>query len=165
MKTYFLALIGGQLFGLDKECVVGRAICDENKVKPLEKNGKKFLRLVGGNLAVICDLQPLVVGGAPFRARQSHYLVVTCQGRFIALVMNGKGRLVTVDETSPSILPPAFIGISRELIPGVLINCTDLILLLNLEALAQATDWLASRENCKQKEILNYGAGERGNDD
>ena len=111
MKPYFLALIGGQLFGLDKECVVGRGIRDENRVKPLKENGKKFLPLPNGNLAAICDLQPLLGGGAALRARQSHYLIVTYQGRFIALVMTGAGRLVTVDETLPSALPPAFIGI------------------------------------------------------
>jgi len=160
LKTYYLALIGGQLFGLDKECVAGVGIRDESKVKPQEEDGKKILPLPDGNFATICDLQTLLVGGEAFRARQSHYLIVTYQGRFTALVMTGKGSLVMVDDTSPSALPPAFIGRSRELISGVLINCTDLILQLNLDALAKVPDWLASRENCKQKELLNNGAGQ-----
>jgi hypothetical protein len=158
MRTYFLALIGGQLFGVDKECVAGVGSRNENKVKPQEENGQKFLPLHGGNLAAICDLQPLLAGGATSHAPQDHYLIVTHRGRFLALVMTGKGRLVTVDDTSPRTLPPAFIGRARELIPGILINCTDLILQLNLDALAKTPDWLARRGNCEQKEIGQYGA-------
>lgn len=140
MRTYFLALIGGQWFGLDTECVTNVGIYNESKEK-----GKKELLLPDGNLATVCDLQPLLGGEPASCACPSHYLIITHQGRFIALVMAGKGRFAMVDDTSPRVLPPAFIGIARELIPGAVINCTDVILQLNLEALEKVNDWMASR--------------------
>ena len=165
MKAYFLALIGGQLFGLRKESVAGIGTRDERKVKPLEENGKKLLPLPDGNFALICDLLPLLGGGEGGHARQSHYLIVTHQGQLIALVMSGKGRLVMMDASSPSPLPLAFNAQARELIPGVLINCTDLILLLDLDALATVPDRMASQNSYDQKVLLENGAGERDNDE
>lgn len=148
MKPYFLALIGGQLFGLDKDCVAGVGTRDESKVKPIEENGKRYLPLPDGNFALICDLNPQLVGGEGGQTRQSHYLIVTHQGRFMALVMSGKGRLVMMDTSSSRPLPLAFNTLARELIPGVLINCTDLILLLDLDALATVPDRMTIRNNC-----------------
>ncbi len=164
MKAYFLALIGGQLFGLRKESVAGIGTRDESKVKPLEENGKKLLPLPDGNFALICDLLPLM-GGEGGHARQSHYLIVTHQGQLIALVMSGKGRLVMMEASSPSPLPLAFNALARDLIPGVLINCTDLILLLDLDALAAVPSRMASRSSYDQKVLLENGAGERDNDE
>lgn len=146
MKAYFLALIGGQLFAVDKECVAGVGIRNESKGKLLEEKGRKFLPLPDGNLAAIYDLQPPLGERAALPARQSHYLIVSHQGRFMALVMTGKGRLAMVDETMPSALPPAFSGFPRELVPGVLVNCADLILLLNLDVLAKGSDGAVSGE-------------------
>lgn len=43
------------------------------------------------------------------------------------------------DVAAASPLPPAFTGHSRNLIPGVLVNCMDLILLVDLKAALMAT--------------------------
>lgn len=146
MKTYFLAVIGGQLYGVDKASVAGVGVRNQSKVQPLGENGQQFLPLPDGNLAAICDLQSSPAGGEPFRVPQSHYLIVTHQGRYLALVMTGKGRLVMADETGALALPPAFSGLSKALIAGVLVNCNDMILQLNLDVLVSLPDWAASRE-------------------
>lgn len=146
MKNYFLALIGGQLFALDKECVAGIGIHNDNRVKLLEDKGKKFLPLPDGNQAMVCDLQQVMPGGESHRSKQSHYLIVTHEGRFVALLMTGKGRLFMAEEAEQIPLPPAFIGISRKLVSGVLVNCNDLILLMNAHSLLKTPDWVAGWE-------------------
>ena len=146
MKTFFLAQIGRQFFGLTKECVAGVGVRND-KVKPLEEDGKKFLSLPNGSQAVICDLQSFMGGGeASLHAKQNHYLIINHQKRFMALAMTGKGRIVTADETASRPLPSVFTGMSRELIPGVLINCMDLILLVDLEALLNVPDWTVRQQ-------------------
>lgn len=146
MKTYFLAVIGGQLFGVDRESVAGVGVRSPGRMASLTENSQQFLPLPDGNLAAICDLQPSLAGGEPLSAPPSHYLVITHQGRYLALVMTDKGRLVMVDERRAGSLPPAFTGRSREMIAGVLLNGNDLIFILNLDALLQGPDWAASRE-------------------
>jgi len=146
MKTYFLAVIGGQLFGVAKESVAGVGVRSQSKVPPIEGNGQQFLPLPDGNQAAIIDLQPCMAVGKTFRAPQSHYLIVNHQGRHLALVMTGKGRLVMVDDTGTQALPPAFSGLSKTIVAGVLVNCNDLILQIDLDELIKMPDWAASRE-------------------
>lgn len=139
MTAYFLALIGGQLFAVDKEHVVGVGAHDETKVRPLEDEGRRFLPLANNDMALICDLLPHM----PFQrgpARWTHYLIVRQQGLFMALPMQGRGRLVQVDEKARQSLPPAFTGMARRLIQGVLVNCRDIILILDLDTLAEVSD-------------------------
>ncbi len=146
MKTYFLAVIGGQLFGVAKESVAGVGVRSQSKVPPIEENGQQFLPLPDGNLAAIIDLQPCMAGGETFLAPQSHYLIVNHQGRYLALVMTGKGRLVMVDDSGAQTLPPAFSGLLNTIIAGVLVNCNDLILQIDLDGLTKMPDLAASRE-------------------
>jgi hypothetical protein len=146
MKTYFLAVIGGQLFGLAKESVAGVGVRNHSKVPPMEENSQQFLPLPDGNQAAILDLQSSMAGGETFRAPQSHYLIVNHQGQYLALVMTGKGRLVMVDDTGVQALPPAFSGPSKTIIAGVLVNCNDLILQIDLDGLINMPAWAASRE-------------------
>lgn len=139
MTAYFLALIGGQLFAVDKERVIGVGVRDEARVKPLEDEGRKFLPLANSDMALICDLlphMPLQRG----QARCTHYLLVRQQGLFMALPMLGKGRLVQIDDAARQSLPPAFTGMERRLIQSVLVNCRDIILMLDLDALAEVSD-------------------------
>ena len=70
-----------------------------------------------------------------------------------------------MDASSPSPLPLAFNPLARGLIPGVLTNCNDLILLLDLDVLATVPDRMASRNSYDQKVLLENGAGERDNDE
>ena len=148
MKDYFLALIGGQLFALGKDNVAGIGIHNDSRAKLLEDKGKKYLPLPDGNQAIFCDLQQVMPGGEARRSKQSHYLIVTHEGQYLALLMTGKGRLFMADETEQRPLPPALTWVSRKLISGILVNCNDLILLLNAPSLLKAPEWVASRECC-----------------
>lgn len=148
IKNYFLALIGGQLFALGKDSVAGIGIHNDSRAKLLEDKGRKFLPLPDGNQAIFCDLQQVMPGGESRRSKQSHYLIVTHEGQYVALLMTGKGRLFMADETKQCSLPPALTGVARELISGVLVNCHDLILLLNAPSLLKAPEWVASGQCC-----------------
>jgi hypothetical protein len=144
MKTLFLMQIGRQLFAIDKECVVGVGAQDDGRVKPVEENGKKYLPLPHGNRAVICDVQALMTGAeSSLLSKRGNYLIVAHEENLMALTMSGKGRIVMADITAALPLPPAFTGKSRDLIPGALINCTDLILLVDLKVLLDSTNWVA----------------------
>jgi hypothetical protein len=139
MKTLFLIQIGRQLLAIDKECVVGVGVRDDDKVKPVEENGKTYLPLPHGNRAIICDLPTLMNGRESLPiSKRGHYLIVAHDENLMALTMSGKGRIVMADVAAALPLPPAFIGKSRNLIPGALINCSDLILLLDLHSLHEA---------------------------
>ena len=142
MKTLFMAQIGRQFFAVDKEWVAGVGIRNDDKIKPVEENGKVYLPLPHGNRAVICDVQALMSGSTnSLPSKRGYYLIVAHEEHFMALTMSGKGRIVMADVSTAAPLPSAFNGKSRDIISGVLVNCTDLILLVDLKALLAATDW------------------------
>jgi|GEM_PF-1329219 len=145
MKTLYLAQIGLQFFAVDKECVAGVGRRNDDAVKPVAENGKQYLPLPHGNRAVICDVQALMsgTGGASPARRGGYYLIVAHEDQFMALTMSTKGRIVMADVAAAHPLPPAFTGQSRALIPGVVVNCTDLILLVDLKAVLAAADGTA----------------------
>jgi len=140
MKTLFLAQIGRQLFAVDKECVLGVGMHNDNPVKT-ESDGRRYLPLPHGHRAVICDVRTLMAGYEEEASakRRGHYLIVGHDNQAMALVMNGKGRIATADIAAALPLPPAFTGLPRALVSGVLANGADLILLLNLQAVLEAT--------------------------
>jgi len=141
MKTLYLAQIGRQLFAVDKESVAGVGVRDDDTVKPLEENGRQYLPLPHGNRAVICDVQALMAGNrGSLPSRRGYYLIVSHGDNLMALTMSGKGRIIMADVAAARPLPPAFTEQSRNLIPGVLVNCTDLILLVDLKSVLAATD-------------------------
>jgi hypothetical protein len=124
--------------------VVGVGAQDDGRVKPVEENGKKYLPLPHGNRAVICDVQALMTGAeASLSSKRGNYLIVAHEENLMALTMSGKGRLVMADVAAALPLPPALTGRSRDLIPGALINSTDLILLVDLKVLLDSTNWVA----------------------
>ncbi|MCL1980430.1 MAG: hypothetical protein FWG62_05085 [Proteobacteria bacterium] len=141
MKALYLAQIDRQLFAVDKERVIGVSSCNSGFFKPIEEGGRRYLPLPYGNRAMICDVQSLVTGpGGQAPARQGgHYLIVAADEELMALAMTGKGRIVTADVAAARPLPPAFTGPSRMLVPGVLVNGLDLILLLDLQAVLETT--------------------------
>jgi len=145
MKPLFLAQIGRQLFAVDKENVVGVGVRNDDTIKPVVENGRAYLPLPHGNRAVICDLQTLMTrNGGLLPSKRGYYLIVAHEENLMALTMSGKGRIIMADVAAARPLPPAFARKSRVLIPGVLVNCTDLILLVDLQALLGATDGEAS---------------------
>jgi hypothetical protein len=145
MKSFYLAQIEGQLFGLDKDCVAGVGVRNDTKLKPQQKNGRKVLPLANGAEAVICDLQSFLAQGRRVQPRQEYSLIIKHEDRFMALTMTGRGRLVMMDEKDARMLPPAFSDRSRRLLQGVLINCADLVFLLDLDALMELPEHAISQ--------------------
>ena len=143
MRAYYLALIGGQIFAIEKERVAGVGVRDENKLKPKEDNGRKFIPLGNADMALVCDLLPHIAGKHG-KISATHYLIISHQGLFMALPMLGRGRLVMADETAIQPLPPAFAGIARKLVPGIVINCMDIIMMVDLDILAEVSDSMDS---------------------
>ena len=142
MKTLFMAQIGRQFFAVEKEWVAGVGVRNDEKIKPVTENGKVYLPLPHDNRAVICDVQALLSGSTNLLpSKRGYYLIVAHEEHFMALTMSGKGRIVMADMSKAAPLPAAFSGKSRDIIPGVLVNGTDLILLVDLKALLAATDW------------------------
>jgi len=154
MKTLYLAQIGRQLFAVDKECVIGVGTYSGGSFKLIEEEGRRYLPLPHGNRAVIFDVRTLMTdhGGQASFVRGVHFLIVAYDDQAMALVMNGKGRIVAADVTVARPLPPAFTGQSRTLVPGVLINGIDLILLLDLQTMLEAA----------AKGIVKSNVGRRG---
>jgi hypothetical protein len=137
MKTLYLAQVGRQLFAVDKERVVGVGMCSDDK--PMEAEGGRYLILPRGIRAVICDMQTLMTGYGRVVTPKRHYLIVSHDSQLMGLTMSGKGRIITADVAAASPLPPAFVGQARALVPGVLVNGIDLILLLDLQAVLETT--------------------------
>jgi len=146
MKACFLALIGGQLFGLEKHNIAGIGVRDDSRVKPVEKQGRLYLTLPNGEQALICDLFQAIGAEESHKFKRSHYLIVTNEEQFLALAMTGKGRLLTMDVAAQSLLPPAFTGFSRDLVAGVVSNCNDVIVLLNVAALFKAPEYMVESQ-------------------
>ncbi|MDR2549882.1 MAG: hypothetical protein LBD10_06775 [Desulfobulbus sp.] len=154
MKMLYLAQIDRQLFAVDKECVIGVGSCNGGSFKPIEEKGRQYLPLPHGDRAVICDVGALMAGHgdrAPLK-RGVHYLIVAHDDQALALVMTGKGRIVAADVAATRPLPPAFTSRSRTLVPGVLINGIDMILLLDLQTVLETTTVRHGQAECRVQE-------------
>lgn len=136
MNSLFLMQIGHQLVAIDKQIVMGIAVRDDDKIKLMEEDNKTYLPLPHGNRAIVFDLSTLISGKQPqFSRKREYYLIVAHEDNLLALTMNGKGRFVMANMTNAHPLPPAFPEQARKLIPRVVINGSDLIMLISLHAL------------------------------
>lgn len=152
MKALYLAQIGRQLFAIDKECVLGIVKCNDASFKPVVEKGRQYLLLPYNNRAVICDVQALMTGSGEAAPARRHYLIIAHNDQVMGLAMSGKGRIVTADVAAVRPLPPAFTGQSRALVPGVLVNGIDLILLLDLQAVLEAIPGPCPGDGCRAQE-------------
>lgn len=139
MKKLYLAKIGQQLFAVDRKHVIGVGICSTTSFKTIREDGKLYLPLPNGTRALICDLQALISGHDREVPAKPHYLIVDHNNLIMGLAMDDKGTTIMADIAKARPLPPAFVGQSQKVVPGVLIVDTDLILLLDLQALLEAT--------------------------
>lgn len=138
MKSYYLAMVGGQLLAFKREAVAGVAARGERKRRPPVEHGREVLRLAQDRTALICDLQPFLGGVGETGADtdpQDHYLIIMHREQYLALIMTGKGRLIMLEEEALLALPPAFSGPARQLVQGVLLNGADVVFLLDSEVL------------------------------
>ncbi len=151
MKPFFLAQIDGVLVAVAKELVVGVGQKDAT-VKLVEENGQRYLPLPHGDRAAICDLQALLNGsGAAPASRRKYYLIVALEEQLLALNIE-KGSMMIADVDGTRSLPPAFSELSRQVVPHVLVNGTDLILMVDLKALLTTTD-LEVVQGCQQANV------------
>ncbi|WP_043770040.1 chemotaxis protein CheW [Desulfobulbus propionicus] len=147
MNTFFVIQIEEQLFGLAKEWVAGVGVRNDSKVKPIEENGRKCLPLAHGHRAVICDFRDLLgIGDAASHGKQQFYVILSHHGRFMAVPMSGRGRLVMVNETTVHALPSAFQGQPRKLVPGIVHNGQDAIVLVDVQALMDIANAVACED-------------------
>lgn len=138
MKSFFLAQIGGQLFGVERSCVRGVSVGKAGQRAPAERCSGTILPLADGHQAVFCDLRELMAGSADRRDRLESSLILHSDDRFLVLAMSGRGRLAMVDDVACKPLPPAFPDFCRSIVPGALINGRDLVLMLDVPALLEA---------------------------
>lgn len=142
MKPFFLAQIDRHLVAVAKELVVGVGQ-KEAAVKLVDENGHLYLPLPHGDRAIICDLQALLNGtGATPLSKQKYYLIVAVEEQLLALSID-KGAMMMAGVGDARPLPPAFSERSRQMVPQVLINGTDLILMVDVHALLNTTDQVA----------------------
>jgi len=139
MKPFFLAQIDGVLVAVAKELVVGVGQKDA-AVQLIEENGQQYLPLPHGDRAAFCDLQALLNGsGSASATRRKYYLIVALEEQLLALnIENGAMMMADVDEART--LPPAFPAFSRQVVPQILVNGKDLILLVDVKALFNTID-------------------------
>ncbi|MGE4559455.1 MAG: hypothetical protein AB7E77_04610 [Desulfobulbus sp.] len=136
MTALFLAPIKGQLFGINKEWVAGVGACKIDPHQSAEKNGRKYLRLPTGERTNIFDFQCLL--DKQCSAQQDslkYYLILHYKGEYTAIPIHGRGQWASVTEPTTTPLPPAFARPSKELIPRIIINGNDIILLPDMDTL------------------------------
>lgn len=151
MIPFFLAQIDGVFVAVAKELVVGVGQKDAT-VKLIEENGQRYLPLPHGDRAIICDLQALLNGsGTTTAARRKYYLIVAVEEQLLALNIE-KGSMMMADVDGARTLPPAFSERSRQVVPHVLVNGTDLILMVDLKALLNTTD-IEVVQGCRQTNV------------
>lgn len=135
MTSLFLAPMQGQLFAFPKEWVVGvggRNV-EHNR---LTGNEQKFLRLPTGERANIFHFRDLLDNrfSVPL-AQLRYYLILHYRDTYAALSIEGRGQWASVLEPSYFTLPPCFSKRSRQMIPHILLNGHDILLMPDMDAL------------------------------
>ncbi|MGD9947149.1 MAG: hypothetical protein AB7U29_01570 [Desulfobulbus sp.] len=141
MTALFLAPIKGQLIGIDKKWVSGVGACKVDPSQSAEIVDQKYLRLPSGERALIFDFQRLFEN--TFTAKRDelkYYLILHYKDRYTAIPIHGRGQWISVTEPTTATLPPAFTKDSKELIPRIILNGNDIILLPDMDALLRSAE-------------------------
>lgn len=135
MTSLFLAHIQGQLFAFPKEWVTG---VGGRNIAPNRSTGneQKFLRLPTGERANIFHFRDLLDNrfGVP-QAQLRYYLILHYHDTYAALSIEGRGQWASVFEPNYFSLPPCFSTRSQQMIPKILLNGKDIILMPDMDAL------------------------------
>ena len=133
MTSLFLAPMKGQLFAFSKEWVagVGGRNTEQNRVAG---NEQKYLRLPTGEKAHIFHFRDLLDNrfGLP-QAQLRYYLILHYRDTYAALSIEGRGQWATVLTPDYHTLPPSFSTRARLMIPKILINGNDIILMPDMD--------------------------------
>lgn len=135
MTSLFLAPMKGQLFAFSKEWVVGVGGRNVEHNRSAG-NEQKYLRLPTGERANIFHFRDLLDNrfGLP-QAQLRYYLILHYRDTYAALSIEGRGQWATVIEPNYFSLPPCFPTRSRQMIPKILLNGNDIILMPDMDAL------------------------------
>ena len=155
MKDVFLADFGGFWYLFDRT-VVQRVMAMETAPKPTVGQGQSWLDTEEGNVE-ICPLNLVFKRPANERGN-NHYLVLSHNGRLLALPMRGKGRecMALLHALRP--LPPAFPELSRQLVTGLLLNGLDVVMRLDVDELVKVMDKITYLRKKKLESRQQAGA-------
>lgn len=149
MTSLFLAPMKGQLFAFPKEWVtgVGGRNADQNHATG---NEQKYLRLPSGERVDIFHFRDLLDNrfGHP-QSQLRYYLILHYHDRYAALSIDSRGQWASVLEPTFFALPPCFSQRSREMIPKILLNGKDIILMPDMDTLFALMDSHRNEEQRK----------------
>ena len=142
MKELLLSKLYGYRYFFAQEAVV-RVVAIADTAAPIKKAGRVWLFVPDDEPAELCPLHLLLPWASQHGEEGDHFLVLRHEGRMLALPMRGAGRacMARLENTLP--LPPAFTGLSRQVVPSLLVNGQEVLMQLNLDELVRAMDKVA----------------------
>ena len=139
MKEVLLSQLCGYWYFFDNEAVE-RIVPMADAPAPIQKAGRVWLPVPEGEPAELCPLHLIFPWAAQQKERSDHFLVLLHAGRVLALPMRGEGRSCMASMDTLHVLPPAFTGLCRQLIPALLVNGDEVLMQLNLDELLHFMD-------------------------
>ncbi len=134
LRTILLFRVTGELFGVDKQHLVGIADKDSAKLQVKERDGTSYLQLAKGKEAKIYDLEKLF-GKVSTGNTGTMYFILDIDGELLSLHVSARGGLISVQQQDIRPLPPLFRKEVQALFPETVLNGADSILLLAPKAL------------------------------
>ncbi len=142
MKEVLLSQLYGYWYFFEKDAVE-RTLAVADAPAPIQKAGRVWLTVPDGEPAELCPLHLFFPWASQHKEQSDHFLVLQHAGRMLALPMQGEARSCMASTDSLQLLPPAFTGLGRQVIPALLVNGNEVFMQLNLAELARAMDKVA----------------------
>ena len=142
MKELLLSQLYGYWYFFNQD-LVERIQAVTDTPTPAQKAGRVWLPMPDGEPAELCPLHLLLPWASQHKEQSDHFLVLRYEGRMLALPMRGEGRACMARIEEIQALPPAFTGLCRQIIPGLLVNGEEALMQLNLDELVGAMDKVA----------------------
>ncbi|MDO5675492.1 MAG: hypothetical protein Q4G66_11340 [bacterium] len=142
MKELLLSKLYGYRYFFAQDAVV-RVLAIADAAAPIKKAGRVWLSVPDGGPAELCPLHLLLPWASQHGEKSDHLLVLRHEGRILALPMRGAGRTCMAKMEDVQTLPPAFTGLSRQVVPSLLVNGQEVLMQLNLDELVRAMDKVA----------------------
>ncbi len=140
MKELLLSQLCGYRYFFERDAVVQVLALADVPAPMQKKAGRVWLPLPDGEPAELCPLHLLLPWASQHKEQSDHFLVLRYEGRMLALPMRGEGRACMARIEEIQALPPAFTGLCRQIIPGLLVNGEEALMQLNLDELVGAMD-------------------------
>lgn len=162
MNEVVLARLCGYWYLFRKEAVQ-RVVPFAGAPARASRDGRVWLAGADAPEAELCPLHLLFPWATTREEADDHYLVLGHGGRFLALPMHGAGYDCMADVEAMRPLPPIFTGLSRRMIPALLVHGQQLLMRIDLAELFEAMDKIAFLRRKKQQQMQGQArtAGER----